>query len=135
MTAQRNYDVEQISKGQSSQATSWLKPQETSLKSEKIQQIQPNIPKQQDSPKKNVTWGENETWIENETESGTGIKMEINELENNDDNIFKLFKKIPTINEVKPVKTIDDEINTLKNEVKLLNNKLDTVLELLKKNK
>jgi len=135
MTAQRNYDVEQISKGQSSQATSWLKSQETSLKSEKIQQIQPNIPKQQDSPKKNVTWGENETWIENETESGTGIKMEINELENNDDNIFKLFKKIPTINEVKPVKTIDDEINTLKNEVKILNNKLDTILELLKKNK
>jgi hypothetical protein len=84
LTSQRNYDVEQINKSNntnlSSNTDNWLKPQETSLKNDKIQPIQngningsrlkyikvddTNIENQvisldrekQMSPKKNVTW-------------------------------------------------------------------------------
>jgi hypothetical protein len=49
-----------------------------------------------------------------------------NDEEDSDSNIFKLLKKVPTL------ETNDNKITVLQNEVKVLNNKLDLILELLK---
>jgi hypothetical protein len=166
ITAQRNYDVEQINRNnnnnliENSSVDNWLKPQETSVKTDKfVQPIQNNNNgnrlkyikidnsdidntiyqnqvidlgnKEQESPKKNVTWGKNEFYNKNEA---NGIKLEIEEIEkdndnDNDNNIFKLFKKIPSKQE-----TTEEKISLLQQDVKNLNNKIDMILELLKNN-
>jgi len=112
MTAQRNYEVEQINRGFNSQTQddNWLKPQNTSIKNEKLQsplkQENPNISVANTNsklkylkieneeisfnafePKRSVTWGENAT-----------KEFEENEIINNDSlieqNIFKKLKRI-----------------------------------------
>ena len=158
LTSQRNYDVEQISKSNNTNLNSntdnWLKPQETSVKNDKMNPQLSNINgntnlnnsrlkylkidnnlenenqiislerEKQMSPKKNVTWD-----LTNE------VKLKMEEIVNNDNeedsdaNIFKLLKKVPT---VKSETTNDNKIAILQNEVKALNNKLDLILELLK---
>ena len=155
LTSQRNYDVEQISKSNNNNLNSntdnWLKPQETSVKNDKmnpqpqsIQNSNTNVNnnrlkylkidnnlenenqiislerEKQMSPKKNVTWD-----LTNEVK----LKMEEIVEEDSDANIFKLLKKVPT---VKSETTNDNKIANLQNEVKVLNNKLDLILELLK---
>jgi hypothetical protein len=172
ITAQRNYDVEQINKNNnnsiiSSNVDNWLKPQETSVKTDKLSQqveinnnskninnrikienvdIETNYQTQkqiinldkreQESPKKNVTWGKNEVYNKNESNE---IKLVIEEIEKEDtsDNIFKLFKRVPLpISEQKENnQTTEDKISILQQDVKNLNNKLDTILELLKNSK
>lgn len=172
ITAQRNYDVEQINRNinnsiTTSNADNWLKPQETSVKTDKvIQQLQMNNntnntnnrikhikienigiesnyqtqnqiinldKREQDSPKKNVTWGKNEVYNKNESNE---IKLVMEEIEKEDlsDNIFKLFKRVPLpISEQKENnQTTEDKIKILQQDVKNLNNKLDTIIELLK---
>ena len=171
LTSQRNYDVEQISRSNNNNLNSntdnWLKPQETSLKNDKLTPQQPiqnsningNINgnngnrlkylkinndlenenqvislerEKQVSPKKNVTWDlTNEVKVnevrENEVrENEVKLKMEEIVEEDDDANIFKLLKKVPTL------ETNDNKITVLQNEVKSLNNKLDLILELLK---
>ena len=160
LTSQRNYDVEQISKNNNNNLNSntdnWLKPQETSVKNDKMIPQLSNINgnksrlkylniendienenriislerEKQMSPKKNVTWDLHEikkTVLENE------VKLTMEEInDNNDDteedvNIFKLLKKVPTVKDIN-----DNKIAVLQNEVKALNNKLDLILELLK---
>lgn len=147
ITAQRNYDVEQINKNNnnsiiSSNVDNWLKPQETSVKTDKLsQQLQINNlgKREQESPKKNVTWGKNEVYNKNESNESNEIKLVIEEIEKEDtsDNIFKLFKRVPLpISEQKENnQTTEDKITILQQDVKNLNNKLDTILELLKNNK
>lgn len=144
ITAQRNYDVEQINKNNnnsiiSSNVDNWLKPQETSVKTDKIiQQPQINnisnnrIKREQESPKKNVTWGKNEIKLEMKE-----ITKEIEEIEDTSDNIFKLFKRVPLpiIEQKENNQTNEDKISILQQDVKNLNNKLDAILELLKNNK
>jgi hypothetical protein len=176
ITAQRNYEVEQINKNNNnsiatSNVDNWLKSQETSVKSDKI--IQPQVnnknnttnntnnrikhikienadidnsnyqnqiidlsKREQESPKKNVTWGKNEIWSKNEINE---IKLEMEEIEKEDtnDNIFKLFKRIPlpVTEEKKNNQTNEDKISILQNDMKNLNNKVDIILELLKNNK
>jgi len=113
MTAQRNYEVEQINRGFNSQPQNdnWLKPQETSIKNEKLQSplkqenVNSNINSNVNNKlkylkiendevtlntfenKKNVTWGENAT-----------REFEENEIINNDSlieqSIFKKLKRI-----------------------------------------
>ena len=71
MTAQRNYDVEQINKtfNYDAQDDNWLKPQETSIKNDKFQAPFSNFSQEKTSnsyltnldQKRNVTWGENVT--------------------------------------------------------------------------
>jgi hypothetical protein len=150
ITAQRNYDVEQINKNNnnsiiSSNIDNWLKPQETSVKTDKIiQQSQLNnisnniIKREQESSKKNVTWGKNEVYRKNEVNE---IKLEMEEIskekEDTSDNIFKLFKRVPLpiVDKKENNQTNEDKITILQQDVKNLNNKLDTILELLKNNK
>jgi hypothetical protein len=146
MTAKRNYDVEQITKN-SVVDDNWLKPQETSIKSEKMtkepQQIKEsqqinesrfkylNMDIQQQSPtKKNVTWGNNTDTSDSEIE----------------ENLFKKLKKVKqpemefknnislSFEEINNNVNNDDKIRELQSEVKTLTTKLDMIIELLKKN-
>ena len=138
MTSKRNYDVEQITKN-SVIDDNWLKPQETSIKSEKItkepQQINEsrfkylNIDSQQQSPtKKNVTWGNNTETSDSELEENLFKKLKkVKEPERELDNINLNFVELN--NNV----SNEDKIKELQSEVKQLNSKLDMIIELLKK--
>lgn len=119
ITAQRNYDVEQINKSLNSvnQDDTWLKSQETSIKNEKFQapfsnfsqEIIPNsklkylkIENEEKSlnnleQKRNVTWGENVTkeFEENEIIINNNLTEE---------NIFKKLKKIDNTNNNEEIK-------------------------------
>jgi hypothetical protein len=149
MTAQRNYEVEQINKNYQ-QNNDWLKPQETSVKNDKnvIQQSSESSELSENTNKlryikidsneeitlnynnspekrKNVSWGEN---------------IEITEININDepkinnDDIFKKLKRTePKIEE--SYKPEEDRIKILEMEVKTINYKLDTLINLLKQNK
>jgi hypothetical protein len=139
MTAKRNYDVEQITKN-TIVDDSWLKPQETSVKSEKMsKESQPinesrfkylNMDNQESSPtKKSVTWGNNTETSDSEFE----------------ENIFKKLKKVQkpemdfdnislNIEELNNNENNDDKIRVLQSEVKTLNSKLDMIINLLQKN-
>jgi hypothetical protein len=139
MTAKRNYDVEQITKN-TIVDDSWLKPQETSVKSEKMsKESQPinesrfkylNMDNQESSPtKKSVTWGNNTETSDSELE----------------ENIFKKLKKVQkpemdfdnislNIEELNNNENNDDKIRVLQSEVKTLNSKLDMIINLLQKN-
>ena len=178
LTSQRNYDVEQISRSNnnnlSSNTDNWLKPQETSVKSDKLapQPIQngningningnnsrlkyiktdnENVENQvisldrekQMSPKKNVTWDlkpynyspDVKDELLNEVSNEVRLTMEEidkdndNNVNDEDANIFKLLKKVPTVKS----ETNDNKISVLQAEVKTLNSKLDLILELLK---
>ena len=150
MTAKRNYDVEQITKN-SVVDDNWLKPQETSVKSEKItkgpQQIKEsqqinesrfkylNMDIQQQSlTKKNVTWGNNTDTSDSEIEENLFKKLKKvpkPEIEF-DNNISLSFEEINN-NESSNNSNNDDKIRELQSEVKTLNSKLDLIIELLKK--
>lgn len=176
LTSQRNYDVEQINRNNniaitSSNADNWLKPKETSVKSEKITQpiqqgnnsrlkyiktddndsnFQNQIisldNKEQMSPKKNVTWDLKPYNYSNEFGKENDVLNEIKEIQltmeeldkddnissDNDTNIFKLLKRVPLEKDKEPT---EDKITLLQNEVKILNNKLDLILELFKNKK
>ena len=172
LTSQRNYDVEQISRSNNNNLNSntdnWLKPQETSVKNDKLSPQQPlqngningnngnrlkylkidneNVENQvislerekQISPKKNVTWdlkpynysSDVKDELLNEVSNEVRLTMEeiVNDNDNDEDaNIFKLLKKVPTLKD-----TNEDKISVLQTEVKTLNSKLDLILELLK---
>lgn len=144
---QRNYDIEQVSKTlNKSNADSWLKPQETSLKSEKImpqnkqnsnslkyikidtQNIENTIIKKDIidlGPKKQITWEDE------------NISLQVIEEENTlvEDDIFKKLKKIdPKIDESSNVNmsvNINDRMNILEDKLEGLNNKVDLILKLL----
>ena len=146
---QRNYDIEQVSKNlNKSNADSWLKPQETSLKSEKIglsntsnkikyikidnQNIENTIIKKDIidlGPKKQITWKDE------------NINLEIIEEENNDDNensiieddIFKKLKKIdPQIDiDISSTINVNDRMNILEDKIEGLNSKVDLILKIL----
>lgn len=147
---QRNYDIEQVSKNlNKSTADSWLKPQETSLKSEKPnlinkpiinsnsnnqnklkyikidnENIENNVIKKDIidlNQKKNITWGENEN-----------INFEINEEESDDDNIFKKLKKItPQGDDLSNNNNITNRLNILEDKLEALNVKMDLIINLL----
>jgi len=132
MLAQRNYEVEQINRTYN-EPDNWLKPQETSLKSEKFeppkekqeQQSQGNKFKflNELAPKKNVSF------------SNTDQIQMFTEIEDEeDDNIFAKLKKVnvSTKEESKPVIMNDeDRISKLERNMINLNEKMDKILYLL----
>ena len=170
LTSQRNYDVEQISRSNNNNLNSntdnWLKPQETSLKNDKLTPQQPiqnsningnnsrlkylkidneNVENQvisldrekQISPKKNVTWDLKPYNYSSDVKDDllNEVKLTMEEISENeeDSNIFKLLKKMPTVKSETTVKSENDnKISVLQAEVKTLNSKLDLILELLK---
>ena len=144
---QRNYDIEQVSKNlNKSNADSWLKPQETSLKSEKItpqnkqnqnslkyikidnENIENTIIKKDIidlGPKKQITW----------EDENISFKIADKEEEENDiieNNIFKKLKKINP--EIDDQSSINNRMNILEDKINGLNNKIDLILKLLSEN-
>jgi hypothetical protein len=140
MTSKRNYDVEQITKN-SVIDDNWLKPQETSIKSEKItkepQQINEsrfkylNMDNQvQPSSKKNVTWGNNTETSDSELEENLFKKLKkVKQPEIEIDNNISL-----SFEEINNNVSNEDKITELQSEVKTLNSKLDMIINLLQKN-
>ena len=144
---QRNYDIEQVNKNlNKSNADSWLKPQETSLKSEKItpqnkqnqnslkyikidnENIENTIIKKDIidlGPKKQITW----------EDENISFKIADKEEEENDiieNNIFKKLKKINP--EIDDQSSINNRMNILEDKINGLNNKIDLILKLLSEN-
>jgi hypothetical protein len=147
MTAKRNYDVEQINRNYSAdvnQTNNWLKPQETSLKTEKLTPQKVNDEKEQSynsrfkflnieevepnkiiSPsKKNVTWKDNEEFDEVEENIFSKLKK-VTKTEASSNNIVLSLEE--TSNE--------DRIINLESQIKTINNKMDLILDLLKQNR
>ena len=149
---QRNYDIEQVNKtlSKSNNADSWLKPQETSVKAEKI------IPlKNQKSDYVQESFVQNylkTIKIDNENIENTVIKKDIIDLnkqkhiswedenislqinENEEDNIIddNIFKKLKKINpEIDDSLSINNRMNILEDKLNGLNNKIDLILQLL----
>jgi hypothetical protein len=135
MTAKRNYEVDQITKkNQPSEedTNNWLKPQETSLKTEKFTPPPSNnnssrlkylnsdgelLPTKEQN-KKSVTWNEKDN-----------IEMIIDD--EPDDNIFSKFKKVEVKTEVINNSNNNNELREVKVEIKLLHAKLDKIIQLL----
>jgi hypothetical protein len=160
---QRNYDIEQVSKNlNKSNADSWLKPQETSVKSEKI--IPLKNQKTDSNPYYQTSHVQNTLKyikIENEDIENTVIKKDIIDLskqkhiswedenislqiaeneqnkkdeEDNiiDDNIFKKLKKITP--EIDDPSNINSRMNILEDKINGLNNKIDLIIQILSEN-
>ena len=150
---QRNYDIEQVSKNlNKSNADSWLKSQETSVKSEKIiplknqksdyikdsyvqnylktikidnENIENTVIKKDIidlSKQKHISW-------EDENISLRIVEDEIMDNEIMDDNIFKKLKKITP--EIDDPSNINNRMNILEDKLNGLNNKIDLILQIL----
>jgi hypothetical protein len=156
--AQRNYDVEQLNKtisnSNDNQASSWLKPQETSLKAEKLPLpqldkntfVSPNLTPikyikidnetnvsknviQKDvidlnnsvnnNKKKIISWADERT-----NEISNEIYSEVVDDQQEAKNIFSKLKIIPSKK---------DELSDLKEEIKVLHQKLDLILNFMNK--
>jgi hypothetical protein len=147
MTAKRNYEVEQINRNYTSdinQTSNWLKPQETSVKTDKF-------PAQQDTTssasrfkflnldeqlggggeqgKKNVTWGANKEI------SATNLDSTDDELETN---IFKKLKRVGpepaaqnniqlSLHEARQ----EDRLANMERQIAALASKMEALIELL----
>jgi len=162
--AQRNYDVEQLNKTlvNDNQASSWLKPQETSLKAEKLPLVQSNknpLPLVQNpihlSDKNPIKYIK----IDNETNvSKNVIQKDVIDLNNNNNNKKKVIswadeirsdeiianeiadeftaeKQIETniFSKLKTIPSKKDELADLKEEMKVLHQKLDLILNFMNK--
>ena len=150
---QRNYDIEQVSKNlNKSNADSWLKPQETSVKSEKITpQNKVNVNNSSSSslkyikidneniensiikkdiidlgPKKQISWEDDNINLEI-------IEEEINENKIVEDDIFKKLKKITPQSDVYSNININinNRMNILEDKLEGLNSKINVILKLL----
>jgi hypothetical protein len=157
MTLKRNYEVEQINRNYQSDinnTNNWLKPQETSVKSDKL--IQENSEKLfqtqnqnqskskyihtfnefiESPSKKNVSWGENKeinyTPID-DSKLETNLfqklkKINRNEQVNASENNITLTIQENSIQE----NSNQDRVLELENNFKILNSKLDMVLNIL----
>jgi len=138
MQSRRNYEVEQINRSYntSNNVDNWLKPQETSLKTEKYenkkQELQTNNRfkylnelDQNLSPKKNVTFNNNDQ-----------VNTFISELEVEDDEDINLFSKFKKVNKKEDNITLsineeEDRISKLERSVTNLNEKMDKIISLL----
>jgi hypothetical protein len=146
MQAQRNYEVEHINRSynNTTQVDNWLKPQETSMKSEKgdvktntgvddpslgkrFRFLNSTLEQQQE---KTVTWNNQDTIIELNTDTNTKNNVINNAINNateymsdDDDTIFTRLKKISD-NE-------NPRVIQLEKDIKNINNKLDKLFELI----
>lgn len=142
LTSQRNYDVEQINKSNNTNLNSntdnWLKPQETSVKNDKLQPIQngningsrlkyikvddTNIENQvisldrekQISPKKNVTWdlkpyNFNEAKDDILNEVSNEVRLTMEEIVDDNDNVNEEDANIFKLLKKVPIKNVTNE--------------------------
>jgi hypothetical protein len=145
MQSQRNYEIEQINRNQNSavQVDNWLKPQETSLKTEKFTPVE-----------QNQTYSRFK-FLDQESQEGVKDKKNvsfsnINEIQTfniedeEDDNIFSKLKKIREnkkeekkenitlqIHDTTVFENNENRLIKLEREVININSKIDKILELL----
>ena len=155
MTAQRNYDVDEISKKniRVEDSDAWLKPQETSVKNEKFQYQQPVS---ENKPFDNVNNGSRLKYLKIENDEitlnkrvtfGENITMEYANVESDEDakieeNIFSRLKQVqpkPSLQKKeqeeeqeqqqskKYSQTNEDKIMILQEDVRNLKNTVDTM--------
>ena len=160
MVEKRNYEVEQINRNfvvNTGQVDNWLKPQETSVKtdkniyqSEQSQQSKQSQQSQQSNNRlkyitqdgnlkqeegKKVSWGKDKIYEASDSnQENIELIYENNDKENgeeNDDiNIFAKLKKTSNQNSDAPYKT-EDRIAILERNVDELNKKIDQIFQLL----
>lgn len=139
ITSKRNYDVEQLNYNNINQVNNWLKPQDTSIKSEKFNtnffednnEITLN---KNNSLQKNVTWGENKeisykndnSLIEEEVE--TNIFNKLKKFNNND--YTNINNHITHSMEGK--ERNEERLLLLEMEMKEINIKLNKIIDLIK---
>jgi hypothetical protein len=139
ITAKRNYDVEQINRtfqvqNSNENSDEWLKPQETSIKKEKLNnKIIGNMNKLSlEEREKNVTWGENKEFLLPSLEEEQDTNYE--------NNIFNKLKKINKspenitfkINEVSlQDKSITERLLKIEENLEIYKNKIDNILYIL----
>lgn len=147
MQAQRNYEIEQINRNQNTttQVDNWLKPQETSLKTEKFNPIEES---QTYSRFKFLNQDSQEGVKDKKNVSFSNIQeiQTFNVDDEEDDNIFSKLKKVsgkqseniklemyePNVVETNFLdEEREDRLAKLEREVKNINNKMDKILELL----
>ena len=165
MTAKRNYEVEQINHNyqDANNATNWLQPQETSIKTDKFaSQKQPDEFTQTnsrvkylntldltnnnnnnneitslESPKKNVTWGKNDEIVLN-VDVNYSANTNTNTNKDIEENIFKKLKRVGNNENTKFAlneNITDNRITKLEGELTNLHKKMDFIIDLLKQNK
>jgi len=144
MTAKRNYEVEQINRNYTSdvnQTSNWLKPQETSVKTDKFPAQQDTTSRFKflntdeqlgsggDQGKKNVTWGANKEI------STTNSDSNDDELETN---IFKKLKRVgpepATQNNIQlslHENSQEDRLANMERQITALAAKMETLIQLL----
>lgn len=138
MQSRRNYEVEQINRSyNTSNVDNWLKPQETSLKTEKYENMKQEVQTNNRfkylneldnnlTPKKNVTFNNNDQ-----------VNTFISELEEvQDDEEINLFSKFKKVNKKEDNITLsineeEDRISKLERSVTNLNEKMDKIISLL----
>jgi len=144
MQSQRNYEIENINRNQSAttQVDNWLKPQETSLKSEKFTPVEQT---QNYSRFKFLDQDAQEGVKDKKNVSFSNIEeiKTFNVEDEEDDNIFSKLKKVSgkqteniklEMHEPSIIENKEDRIAKLEREVKNMNNKMDRILELLGNN-
>lgn len=129
MTEQRNYDIEQINKNFSQNTNAnWLKPEETSIKNEKLQK-----PKQISWADENVKTDENvkinfEEKIEKNIQDFNFVEeikeRKVEETQFLENNIFKKLKKIDLENE----NNLENRVSKLENIINKLSEKIDFLI-------
>lgn len=139
MTAKRNYEVEQINRNYTSdvnQTSNWLKPQETSVKTDKFPapdttsrfkflNTDEQLSSGGDQGKKNVTWGANNEIL------ATNLASNDDELETN---IFKKLKRVgpePATQNNIQLSSQDDRLANVERQIAALASKMDTLIQLL----
>jgi len=164
MQAQRNYEIEQINRNYNNnntlQSDNWLKPQETSLKTDKFtsqRDVKPGETVEQPSQTYSRFKFLNEIQDDSSPKDKKNVSFSniediktFNVEDEEDDNIFAKLKKVgenkkeekrenitlqihePTVFENKFVD--EDRIAKLEREVRNINSKMDKILELLTKN-
>lgn len=141
MQAQRNYEVEQINRkySASNNIDNWLKPQETSLKNEKIGIAEEQIVNQ-DKPNSRFKFlnnlETNPSPINNKKTVSFSDNNEINSFneDDEDDNVFTKLKKIDkNIENIKFEVNEVDRILQLERKYDILDEKINKILDLLNK--
>jgi hypothetical protein len=136
MTSKRNYEVEQFNRNYQTdinQVTNWLKPQDTSIKSEKfVPQMKQEEQPSQSARFKYLNAEEQEKPENKKIVSPSKKKVSWNEnLEDSSDEVEDIFKKLKKVNI--PAENSDtNRITNLETEMKNLNAKIDIILELLR---
>jgi len=146
MQAARNYEIEQINRNQTvtEKADNWLKPQETSLKTEKFTPIETNqnysrfkflnnidqdIKDEGLKDKKNVSFSniEDIQVFNDEDEEDVNIFSKLKKISNKNIENIQLEIEEPIINKISD----GDRITLLERNIKNINYKIDKILELL----